>query len=393
MSDTAPRSLDVGRLAQATALLRSLVAVPSVTPRSEPPSPAAPGERALAELVLSWCAERGIEASSHEALPGRPNVVAVVPGRSPRAVVLEVHLDTVETAGMTVDPYAGEVRHGRLYGRGACDAKGSLTAYLMALEELAAAAQPPPVTVVLAAVADEEHRYRGVVEYLDRQELDLLGAVVGEPTELAAGVAHNGVVRFTVHVEGRSGHSSRPAEADSAVVRAMELIARIEQTPGSAATHPVLGRPTRTVVRVAAGEGPNVVPGHCEFDVDRRTLPGEDPMAVWAEIGRELAAAQAGHVRLDEPFVVDHALDTASDAAVVTALTAQLGARGLPAAPVGLSFCSDASKFSLRGVPAVVFGPGSICDAHTHDESVELAQVLLAADVVLDTICSLRGTA
>jgi len=170
-------------MSEVETLLRDLVAIPSVNPRDG----TGPGEAAVAAYVRDWLAGRGIAAELTEVLPGRPNVVAVVPGRDPRAILLESHVDTVETDGMTVDPHAGDVHDGRLYGRGACDAKGPLTAFLLAVAELAAG-PPPPRTVVLAAVADEEHRYRGVLSLLDGlSRVD--AAVVGEPTGLTAGTA------------------------------------------------------------------------------------------------------------------------------------------------------------------------------------------------------------
>lgn len=379
--------------AEAAVLLARLVGVPSVNPRGAAPHDGAPGERGLADFLLAWCAERNIEATTHEALPGRPNVVAVVPGASPVTVLLEAHLDTVETTGMTVEPFAAEVRNGRLYGRGACDAKGSLAAYLLVLEEAARSAAPLPVTVMLAGVADEEHLYRGVVTLLETHSpdtVDYLGAIVGEPTEMVVGIAHKGVVRFTVHVEGRSGHSSRPDEAQSAVVMAMDVVARLEGATGSSATHPLLGGVTRTVVRIAGGEGPNVVPGHCEVDVDRRLLPGEDPLVVWREIGEELDSLHSGRITLDSPFVVDFALDTDPASAVADAVSRSLAAHGRDGTPAGLSFSSDASKTALAGIPSVVLGPGSIGQAHTKDEHVEIAEVVLARDVVLEALRSIR---
>lgn len=375
---------------EATDLLSALVAIPSVNPRDRAPGGHATGEGAIAQYVAERLRARGIEVRLDEVAPGRTNAVAVVPGRTSRTVVLETHTDTVEVEGMTVPPFAAQVRDGRLFGRGACDAKGSLAAYLLALEHLAET--EPAVTVVLAAVADEEHHYRGVSAFLDRyyrDPADVVGAIVGEPTDLALGIAHKGVVRFTVHVEGRSGHSSRPADAQSAVVMATDLIGRVEAEPARSLRHPLLGEPTRTVVRIRGGEGPNLVPGHCEFDVDRRTLPGEDPYAVWRETVDELGGLHPGRVRSDEPFVVDHALDTAADSDVVVAMSRALAEHGCDPAPVGLGFCSDASKFSRHGIPAVVFGPGSIRDAHTAAESVPLAEVRAARDVLVQAVTNL----
>jgi acetylornithine deacetylase/succinyl-diaminopimelate desuccinylase-like protein len=375
-------------------LLAAMIAVPSVNPRGRSLPDRGTGERAMAEFVRNRLAPRGIEVRLDEFAPGRVNAIAVVPGRTGRTVVLEAHTDTVEVDGMTVDPFAATVRDGRMYGRGACDAKGSLAAYLLALEQVAL--ESLPITVVLAAVADEEHRYRGVSAFLETYgpgDVDYLGAIVGEPTELAVGIAHKGVVRFTVHVEGRSGHSSRPADALNAVTLATDLVRRIADEPGAQSRHTLLGGTTRTVVRIAGGEGPNVVPGHCEFDVDRRTLPGEDPLKVWSEVADELSRMHPGKVRVDEPFVVDYALDTPADRDVVKAMQRALTTRELPSTPVGLGYCSDASKFSRLSIPALVFGPGSIADAHTADESVALADVATARDVVLDALRALAGVA
>jgi acetylornithine deacetylase/succinyl-diaminopimelate desuccinylase-like protein len=362
-------------------LLRDLVATPSVNPRDG----SGPGEAAVAEVARDWLAGQGVDARLREVLPGRPNVVAVVPGRDPRAILLESHLDTVETEGMTVDPHAGKVDDGRLFGRGACDAKGPLAAFMLACADLAAG-HPPPVTVVLAAVVDEEYRYRGVLDLLGALPAEVVGAVVGEPTDLVPATAHKGVVRYTVRTLGRAGHTSRPGEAVNAVTLMGTLIRHLDATPPDPPEHPLLGGATRCVTRVRGGTGVNVVPGRCEIDVDRRTLPGEDPLDVWRAEADELAALLPGRVEVDPPFNVDHALDTPPDSAVVVALRRALQARRLDARACGMPFCTDASKIARAGIPAVVFGPGSILDAHGPAESVALADVRLAAGIVADLV-------
>ena len=367
-------------------LLRTLVRTPSVNPRDG----SGPGEAALADVVRDWLADRGVHAELHKVLPGRPNVVALVPGRDPRAILLESHLDTVEVDGMTVDPYAGEVRDGRLYGRGACDAKGPLAAFLLAAAALAAG-PPPPCTVVLAGVVDEEYRYRGVLHLLDTLPVgEVVGAVVGEPTDLAAATAHKGVVRYTVRTIGEAGHTSRPAEAINAVSLMNQVLSRLDATPPTTPDHPLLGAATRCATRIHGGTGPNIVPGRCEIDLDRRTLPGEDPLDVWRREGDELRALLPGRVEVDRPFNVDYAMDTPPDRPVVAALLRALAGRGRDATVQGMPFCTDASKIARAGIPAVVFGPGSVLDAHSADESVALADVHLAAEVVIDLVHGLE---
>jgi acetylornithine deacetylase len=366
----------------AEGLLRALVGIPSVNPRG---GPGDGGESAVAGFVRDWLERRGVAATVQEVLPGRCNVVAVVPGRDPRAVLLESHLDTVETDGMSVDPYAGEVRDGRLYGRGACDAKGPLAAFMLATAELATS--QPPFTVVLAGVCDEEHAYRGVLRLLDGLAAHtVVGAVVGEPTGLVPATAHKGVVRYTVRTTGRAGHSSRPEEAVNAVSLMAPVLAHLAATAPAVPPHPLLGPATRAVTRIRGGTGPNTIPGSCEIDVDRRTLPGEDLMAVWRADRAELAALGC---ESDEPFTVDPALDTPADSPVVAALCRALAGHGRPPEVRGMPFGTDASKIARAGVPSVVFGPGSVGDAHSAAESVALADVELAARVVVSAVRNL----
>ncbi|MET9913731.1 M20/M25/M40 family metallo-hydrolase [Streptomyces sp. NPDC006476] len=363
-----------------TSLLRDLVRLPSVNPRG---GPGHGGETAVAGYVRDWLERHGVRAELHEVLPGRCNVVAVVPGRLADAVLLESHLDTVETDAMTVPPYDGEVRGGRLYGRGACDAKGSLAAFMLAAAELARGERPLH-TVVLAGVCDEEHAYRGVVHLLEQlRERTVVGAIVGEPTGLVPVVAHKGVVRYTVRTSGRAGHSSRPDEAVNAISLMAPVLAHLAAIPPAVAPHPLLGPATRAVTRIRGGTGPNTIPSICEADVDRRTLPGEDADDVWRQDRAELAELGA---ELDLPFLVDHALDTPVDSAVVSALCSALAAHGRPGETAGMPFGTDASKIARAGVPTVVLGPGSLRDAHAADESVELAEVELAARVVVAAV-------
>lgn len=119
------------------------------------------------------------------------------------------------------------------------------------------------------------------------------------------------------------------------------------------------------------------------MDIDRRTLPGEDPVAVWHQDRDELTALGT---EVDPPFTVDPALDTAPDTPVVTALRAALAAHGRPCDIQGMPFGTDASKLARAGMPSVVFGPGSVTDAHAAAESVDLAEVELAARIVVATV-------
>jgi acetylornithine deacetylase len=360
------------------ALLADLVRVPSVNPRGRPE----PAETALAEFVLAWCDRAGITAYLDEVVDGRCNVVAEVPGDGEDWILLETHLDTVETDGMTTPPFDPVVRGGRLFGRGACDAKASLAVFLAVLAN--AVRDRPRIGVRVAGVIDEEHRYRGVTHLIGRGA-GVIGAVVGEPTELGLVVAHKGCVRGRIVTAGNGGHSSAPEGKVNAIAMAADVVAHLRDHVGPELDRhrdALVGPPTLAVTTISGGTGPNTLPERCEIGVDRRIVPGEDPVLVWAALRDDLERRWPGLVTVSEPDVVDPALPPSSGDPFVARLRRCLADAGLPATELGVGYGTDASKLARAGVPTVVFGPGSIMDAHSANESVDLAQLPAAVDVL-----------
>jgi len=374
-------------------LLTTLVAVPSVNPRGRHE----PAEAAVAARFAELGRSLGLTVTTMPVLDGRPNVVVTLPGSHPTEwVLLESHLDTVELPAGQDRPTA-VVAEGRVVGRGACDAKGSLAMFLAALARLAPAAGGPArvrPTVRLAAVIDEEHHYRGVLDLLDRPAAplsDCLGAVVGEPTGLEVVAAHKGVIRCRVVADGPGGHSSLGQQADNPVVAVARAIAILDHHAGSLvgpSSTPLVSGGTLAVTMVTGGLGENSIPPRCEAVLDRRLAPGEDATASWRAI-RDLLAAQAPQVRVTEPHVVDPSLATDPDLPFVRSLLATVGRHGGSTDAVGASWGSDASKIAARGVPTVVWGPGSIEQAHTDGEYVEITQLERGTAMLMDFLRSL----
>lgn len=374
-------------------LLQELVRIPSINPAL----PGGTGEAGIGRYVQTFCERLGLPFEVQEAAPGRDNVIVRLDqGDHLPTLLLEAHMDTVQTEGMTIPPYAGECRDGRLYGRGACDTKGSLAAMLAVVEKLHASGEPLPVNVHVAAVVDEEVHYRGVAELarrIEQGELSYAAAIVGEPTELQIVTAHKGVIRFYVEVEGVAGHSSEPERAVNAIEQMTAVIRYVKEEAVRLRTelvHPMVGSPACSVTQIHGGRSPNVIPDRCQITIDRRTIPGEEPMAVWASIRDDLLelAARTPGLRLvvREPFILDYAMETASDHPLVHQLAASATLHTGSAQLLGAPYCSDASKLVRVGVPTVVFGPGSIAQAHTSDEWVELGQVAQAVDIMTDLI-------
>lgn len=374
-------------------LLQELVQIPSINPAL----PGGMGEAGISRYVQTFCERLGLPFEVQEAAPGRDNVIVRLHQADHLpTLLLEAHMDTVQTEGMTIPPYAGECRDGRLYGRGACDTKGSLAAMLAVVEKLHTSGEQMPVNVHVAAVVDEEVHYRGVAELarrIERGELSYAAAIVGEPTELHIVTAHKGVIRFYVEVEGVAGHSSEPERAINAIEQMAAVIRYVREEAVRLRTelvHPMVGSAVCSVTQIHGGRSPNVIPDRCQITIDRRTVPGEESMAVWESIRDdllELSARTPGlRVGVSEPFILDYAMETASDHPLVNQLAASATLHTGGAHLLGAPYCSDASKLVRVGVPTVVFGPGSIAQAHTSDEWVELGQVEQAVDIMIDLI-------
>lgn len=340
-----------------------------------------PGEREIATWVRRFFEQRGIEVWEQEVFPGRPNVIARLPGRdSSRRVILEAHTDTVSVQGMTIPPFAPTIVEGRMFGRGSCDTKAGLAAMMHAVASLHEEGIQPPCEVWLAAVVDEEFSYRGVVKLCEG--LTGHAALVAEPTGLRAVIASKGVLRWRIVVRGKSAHSSKPHLGVNAINHMARVILALEQDHQrlAAREHPLLGPATCNVGVIRGGVQVNFVPDECTIEIDRRLLPGERTADVLAHYQSLLDALKAQHPMLDvfmeePPLLTDEALETSASSAPAQLASTLLKEMDLDATLCGVPFGSDASKLSRQGIPSLVFGPGSIDQAHAAVEFVELAQV------------------
>jgi acetylornithine deacetylase len=311
--------------------------------------------------------------------------VAVVEasGRAARAgLMLNSHMDTVPVGGMTIDPFDPVVRDGRLYGRGACDAKGPIAAMVGAL--VAHAANPErAMPVVFAATVDEEFSFGGSRALVER-EWPVAAAVVGEPTRLACVTAHTGVARWRVAVRGRTAHGAYPHLGRSAIYDGARVALALEAYASSLAAgpaHALLGPASLNVGRVAGGRAVNVVPDECDFEVERRVLPGEDARAAVDACEAWIRArVRDATIAVDEPYLLDPPLETPAGAAVAREVcAAHRAVFDRECAVEGARYGTDASKLARAGIEAVVCGPGDIANAHTCDESVAVAEIEDAA--------------
>lgn len=370
-------------------LLCELIALPSVNPSLLPGGDPRAGERRVAEFLAATAAKAGLDVDLQEVLPGRSNLVAVLgAARKPtRRVLLAPHMDTVGVASDA--QFTPITKAGRVFGRGACDTKGSVAAMLSALLELASRPNRPAATeIVFCALIDEEVGQAGSRALIQRGfKADL--AIVGEPTGCKVVTAHKGDLWLKLETRGKAAHGARPDLGRNAVHEMAKIVDLLETEYAATLRrrrHPLLRFPTVNVGAITGGRQPNIVPDQCSIDIDRRTIPGENDSAVKREIlhfirrrGLNATMADTKGEAVAPPMQTDPRLP----------LVRQILRAAGQSRPLGVDFFTDAGVLAAGGIPSVVFGPGDIAQAHTVDEWVAISELERATQLLLRFLESL----
>lgn len=366
-------------------LLADLVRLPSVNPMGQDAQGLPYFESRVTAYLDNYFHALGVPYTRQPVAPERENIVARLESPGATTTILwEVHQDTVPVVGMTIDPFAADIRDGKLYGRGSCDVKGGMAAMLAAFTRLALERPAGAANVILACTVDEEHTFLGVQELM-KQGLKADFAVVAEPTLLQIVDAHKGVARWKLRTAGRACHSSRPDQGVNAIYRMGHVLAAIDQYAAELSArpaHPRLGPPTISVGRVEGGVSVNTVPDACVIEIDRRLLPGETGAGARDHFVARLRELTTAEFTCDPLWMACPALDPSKADAVRHRLGQAINAVEGSHTVIAVPFGTDASTVSEAGIPAVVFGPGDIKQAHTKDEWIELSQVERAAEIL-----------
>ena len=365
-------------------LVAQLVAIDSVNPDLVP---GGSGEQAIAHAVAAWLERAGLDVTLEDAVPGRPNVIAIARGTGGgRSLMLNGHLDTVGVAGMQA-PYTPEIVGDRLYGRGAYDMKGGLAAIMLAAA--AAAERPLRGDVIVTAVIDEESASLGTQSVLKRWHAD--AAVVTEATGLDLCVAHKGFVWLDVDVTGEAAHGSRPDLGIDAIVKMGQVLTHLERLNRnlqSSAGHPLLGAGSVHASLIAGGQELSSYPARCTLSIERRTIPGETPELVEAEIQHiiERLAARDPHFHASiTRRLARGSFAISKDASIVQVAHRELtDVLGRAPALIGVPWWMDSALLADAGIPTVIFGPGG-GGAHATVEWVSLEEVAQCTAALIAT--------
>lgn len=323
------------------ALAAELLAIPSTT-RDE--------GRAV-DFVARWLVARDWNVMVQEVTPGRGNVWA---SRKGGGVTLSTHLDTVP-------PYVPPKRaDGKLYGRGACDAKGIAAAMMIAADALVAAGEE---RVDLLLVVGEERGSDGA-RLANQLPATSRWLINGEPTESMLASGCKGAQRVIVRTVGREAHSAYPHLGESAITPMLRLLPELDTLPFP--VDGILGATTVNVGLIRGGTEANIVPGACEAEMMIRLVGDVAP------VKKTLDAWAAGRADLEYgSFIPAQHFHTVP---------------GFKSAPV--AYTSDIPLLGNWGKP-LLFGPGSIHVAHTTEEFVDEAELRASVDAYMSLIRTL----
>ena len=347
-------------------LAQALVRIPSVNPDGDPGT-SQTGEQGCAEFIASFLASLGAKVELRDVLSRRPNVVGWFHGSSGKPKMLFApHTDTVSVAGMTVDPFGGEIKDGRLYGRGASDTKGPMASMLWALHECREILPHLTHEIWFAGLMGEEAGQDGAKALAAQEDFDFV--VVGEPTDFAVVFKHKVDMTVRIIARGRAAHSSCPERGENAILKLSRGLLVLEEKLTDYLVKiddVVLGHPTFSIGTVRGGTKFNIVPDYAEAVVDFRLLPAQ-----WKEREAEdvFAVMRAACPGLEFTRIMgSEALDTDPAHPLVAKLVAAGGHTS------GAAWFCDAAIFSAKGIPAVAVGPGSVAQAHTENEFIEVS--------------------
>ena len=367
-----------------TKITQDLVRINSVNPSLTPDGK---GEAEIGNYVAEKLKELGLEVTVSEIAPGRVNMVGVLKGSGGgKSLLLNAHMDTVGVEGMSIDPFGGELREGRVYGRGAQDMKGSLAAMIAAAKAIVDAGIRLRGDLLITGVADEEHSSIGAEALVKEFKAD--GAIVTEPTDMHLCRAHRGFIWFEVETIGRAAHGSRYKEGVDANMRMGRFLVeleKLEQELLQREPHELAGPPSLHAAMIQGGTEISKYAARCKLSIERRTIPGETVEGTTAELQEivdRLAEQDSTFKATVKATFWREPFEVREDAEIVQIMDTVLDEHlGHHPEHVGATFWTDAALIAGAGMETVLLGPKGY-GLHSAEEWVEMDSVADLAHVL-----------
>jgi acetylornithine deacetylase/succinyl-diaminopimelate desuccinylase family protein len=412
-------------------LTQRMVRVPSINPKFAVID-GQNDEGAVQDIVQAELEETGFLCDRWDVFAGRPNVVGDLSGNVERSLILCGHVDTVpvgDEGQWNVSPFGGELKKGRIYGRGAVDMKAGVAACIAASRAVRQAGIELQGRLSLHSVVDEEAGGFGAIDAVRKGHL-AKAAIVAEPTWGHVHPCEGGLFWVRITVKGKQGHGGwrfneiwPQRDVPGRVlpgVNAIELASRFlwalrdyESVRCRTAHHPLVPPGLNTIgpgaISGGAGRGkdglplvltnPSIIPDVAVIDLDFRFLPNEDPTDVKDEFEAFVHhfCAQDRWLR-ENPIEINWSLgdlyfppmDTPIDHPLVRSLVTHKTHLGARPDVRGVEFVTDAAHYAAAGVAPVIFGPSGD-GFHGYDEYVEVASLLETTKVIAASIIDWCG--
>lgn len=350
-------------------------------------------ERACASFIDDWFEDAGIASELiANPDPDRPSVAARV-GTGQPTLILNGHIDVVpvdDANDWRFDPYGGHLEGGRLYGRGSADMKTALAVAMLTARDLRDHLDGDTGSLIVHAAAGEETGYPGTAALIDAGYTGDM-AIVLEPTGLRVATRAKGVSTFRLTIGGESAHASRPDQGDNPIDAIPLVLDEVDAYDDRlrAKRDLLCGQAYATVTEVSSGVGQNmaVIPDRASLLLDRRLLPGESFETVESEVDALCDRLHEIGVPVSSALVQHYESSMVDDESpVVKMLQRQTDAiTELSTAPIGLEAATDARVLAATGIDAVIWGPGSLEQAHTVDEWISIDEAATAQQILRRT--------
>jgi acetylornithine deacetylase/succinyl-diaminopimelate desuccinylase family protein len=364
--------------------LSELISIPSVSG----------SEGLIKGLVEKEFISMGLDVSLQHVDNDRYNIIGKI-GEGPLKLMFCTHLDVIpalDDQKWSTPPFKAVKSGDRIYGRGSTDAKGSLAAMMEAFYRVKKSGKKLNGLVAIGAVIEEETgKSVGAKRLLEEYRPQM--AVIGEPTDMEAAIAHKGAIRPVITVHGKAAHASSPKRGINAIALMGHIVEYLESYGYKVEKNSddILGKSSLEITMIRGGERINVIPEKCSIHLDRRLVSNETVDDAYKGIKKVIGRASKKIKRkVDIELLCAYPpsrTDTGED--IVRHALEVLKKNGMNHNPVGFPAGSDMWVFRSYGIPTIIMGPGQLSQAHVIDEYIRTDDLNRAVDIYEDLIYSI----
>jgi acetylornithine deacetylase len=336
--------------------------------------------QAVINLLATWFETMGF-AITIQKVPNTVNKYNLLAklGSGSGGLLLAGHSDTVpfDENRWQSDPLKVSDRDNKLFGLGSCDMKGFFAFILQASQQVELSSLKKPLYVL--ATADEETTMAGARFFADSELIKPDVAIIGEPTGLVPVVMHKGHMSHKITIKGQAGHSSKPVNGVNAIEVMHQVISelfKLKEQLAQSYTNDAFDvqTPTLNLGAIHGGDNANRICGHCELDIDMRSLPGmkdEDLVSWLAEVLVPVANKYPGRLTIAELDPSSPSFEQNVNSELVSVAQALSGHQCC-----AVNYATEAPFIQQLGCQTIVMGPGSIDQAHQPNEYLAHSEIL-----------------